>query len=97
MTDQPKPQIATHQKLLAIVLGLVPCSGGVLVLITSNLLYLVVAGVILCTIAAAGFYALSKPGNLETAKARLVVNLILFPIYYAFAAIIVYYGFLHRR
>lgn len=55
--NQAKAQITARLRLLAIVSGLLPYSGGLLVIFTRDLLWLGIAGVIICSLAAAGAYA----------------------------------------
>ena len=96
MTTQAKAPIKTHLRLLALLSGLLPYSGAVLVTMTHNLLWITLAGVFVCALAAAGAYYVRTSYGSANGKSMLVVDLMLFPVYYAFAAVVVRYMFLRH-
>lgn len=80
-----------------VICGFLPYSGGVLVLFTRDVLWLGIAGLISCILASSVHYAVARVRNPDTATSMLIANLALFPIYYTFAAVTVFYVVLRHR
>ena len=97
MDNKTKPSISGGVKVLVVLTFFLPYLGGAVVIVTHNLLWLAVAGVILCAISATIAYFVRKSFDSDRAKSTLIADCMLFPCYYVFAAVMVYYVFLHHR
>jgi hypothetical protein len=82
--------------LLALFSGLLPWFAGLLVIATRNLLWLAVAGVLVCVLSTTGAYLLRKSRDPVSAKSWLIAEPILFGCYYVFSAVLIRYVFLRR-
>jgi hypothetical protein len=82
---------------MVVICGSLPYSGGVLVLFTRNVLWLGIAGLISCILASSARYAVARVRNPDYATSMLITDLALFPIYYTFAAVTIFYIVLRHR
>jgi hypothetical protein len=94
MTNQIDPSKSTRFKLLAIISGLLPWFGGLLVTLTRSVARLALAGVLICLLSSTGAYLLRKSRDPVSAKHWLIVEPLLFGCYYLFAVALVRYVFL---
>jgi len=94
MTDQAKPSRPTRFWLLAIFSGVLPWFGGLLVMLTSSVLWLALAGVLISVVSSTGAYLLRRSRDPVGAKQWLIVEPMLFGCYYVVAAVLVRYMFL---
>lgn len=97
MDNKTEAPVSARLKALVILTGLAPYSGAVFVMFTQNVVWLSVAGVIVCTLAVVARHAVRKSRNSPTASSMLAVDVLLIPVYYVFAVVIVKYMFLRRR
>lgn len=82
------------QIVAALSFGLLPYIGGLLVIITRNILWLTVAGAVICIASTTGHYLLRKITDPVYARHRLIADPILFGSEFAFTAILVRYVFM---
>ena len=94
MTNQIDPSKSTRSKLLAVFSGLLPWSGGLLATLTRSVLWLVLAGVLICVASSTGTYLLRKSRDPVSAKHWLIAEPLLFGSYYLLAVDVVHYVFL---
>jgi phosphate starvation-inducible membrane PsiE len=87
-------KIGRSQIFLALATGVLPWAGGLLVTVTSNILWLAVAGVLICGASTTGAYLMRKTSDPVRAKYMLIVDAMLFGIYFVFSAVVIRYVFL---
>lgn len=83
------------QSLLAIVPGLLPYLGGLLVTVTRNVGWLAFAGALICVVSTSGAYFVRKYRDPVSAKQRLIVDPMLYGFEFIFTAILIRYMFMH--
>jgi hypothetical protein len=82
--------------LLALTIGLLPWSTGLLVTVTRNILCLAVAGVLVSSSCSVGMYWLRKSYGRADAKQWLIIEPLLFGCYFVVSAVLINYVFLRR-
>lgn len=93
--EQPKP--TRTQVFGAILCGLLPYLGGLLVILTRRIGWLALAGAGICVISTSGAYTLRKSSDPVRAKQRLVVDPLLYGFEFAFTAALIRYVFMQPR
>lgn len=93
-TERPKP--TSTQVFGAIFSGLLPYLGGLLVITTRRIGWLVPAGAAICVISTSAAYTLRKSTNPVTAKQRLMVDPLLYGFEFAFTAALIGYVFMQH-
>lgn len=96
MMNQIKSSKSTSSMLLALFSGLLPWFAGLLVIATRNILWLAVAGVLVCVASTTGAYLLRRSNGRGDAKQWLIAEPFLFGCYYVFSAVLIRYVFLRR-
>jgi hypothetical protein len=81
---------------VAIFSGLLPWFAGLLVIVTGNILWLAIAGVLVCVLSTTGAYLVRKSRDPVSAQHWLIAEPFLFGCYYVFSAVLVRYVFLRR-
>lgn len=94
-TERPKP---TRTQLFgAILCGLLPYLGGLIVILTRRIGWLALAGAAICVISTSAAYTLRKATDPVTAKQRLMVDPLLYGFEFAFTAALIRYVFMRHR
>jgi hypothetical protein len=93
-TERPKP--TRTQVFVAIVCGLLPYLGGVLVTLTRRIGWLALAGAAICVISTSAAYTLRKSTNPVKARQRLLVDPLLYGFEFAFTAVLIRYAFMQH-
>jgi len=83
------------QVIVALSFGLLPYIGGLLVILTRNILWLAVAGALICIASTTAHYFTRKIIDPVYAKHRLIVDPILFGSEFVFTVVIIRYLFMH--
>ncbi len=81
---------------LALFSGLLPWASGLLVVLTSDIRWLVLAGVLVSAASSAGMYLLRKSRDSVAAKHWLIVEPMLFGCYYVVSAVLIRYVFIRH-
>jgi hypothetical protein len=95
MTNQTQPK-SRRPVLVAILSGISPWFAGLLVILTHSVLWLALAGVLVCVLSSTGMYLLRKSRDPVSAKHWLIVEPLLFGCYYTSSAVLIRYVFLRR-
>lgn len=93
-TERPKP--TRTQVFGAIVCGLLPYLGGLLVILTRRIGWLALAGAAICVISTSAAYTLRKSTDPVRAKQRLMVDPLLYGFEFALTAGLIRYGFIRH-
>jgi len=89
-----RPKAIRLQWLVAISCGLLPYLGGLLVILTRQIGWLVFAGAVICVISTSAAYVLRKSTDPVTAKQRLMIDPLLYGFEFAFTAVLIRYLFI---
>jgi hypothetical protein len=90
----PKP--TRSQLIVALSFGFLPYIGGSLVIVTRNIIRLTIAGVLICIASTTAAYMLRRIADPVSAKARLIVDPMLYGTEFVFTAVLIRYVFLRR-
>jgi hypothetical protein len=85
------------QLVAAIFFGLLPYVGGLLVIVTRNIFWLTITGVLICIASTTGTYILRKTYDPVLAKHRLTVDPMLYGIEFVFIAVLIRYLFMRSE
>jgi hypothetical protein len=96
MRNSAKVRLYAPLRVVALLTGFLPYLGGLLVMLTRNLLWLAIAGAFIVGISTVAAYFVRRSLDSANAKTMLLVEPLLFGIYYVFACVIVRYVFLRR-
>ena len=96
MTNQIQRSTSTRSVVLALFSGLLPWFAGLLVIVTHNILWLAVAGMLVCVSSATGMYLLRRSQGRPNAKQWLIAEPILFGCYYVVSTVLIRYVLLRR-
>lgn len=96
MTTQIKSRKSTSSVLLALFSGLLPWFAGLLVIVTRNILWLAVAGVLVVVLSTTGMYLVRNSHGRGDAKQWLIAEPFLFGCYFAVSAVLIHYVLLRR-
>jgi hypothetical protein len=78
-------------RFVAAACGLLPWSGGLLIVVTRSIMWLAVAGVAITVLSTAGAYFVRKSRDPISARHWLIAEPMLFGCYYLFALVLVHY------
>src|SRR5512147_180695 len=90
------PKSTPWMFLVALFAGLLPYLGGTLVVWTRNLVWLAIAGGVICVISTTGAYLERRTRNPVYAKHRLIIDPMLYGFEFVFTAVLIRYVFLRR-
>jgi len=96
MANRTEALRSTRPELsLAIFAGVLPYLGGLLVTLTRNILWLTLAGALICVISTTGAYLVRKSRDPVGAKQRLIIDPSLYGFEFVFTVVLIRYVFLH--
>jgi hypothetical protein len=85
-----RPKATPFEVFVAISCGLLPYAGGLLVILTQRIGWLILAGVAISVVSTSTAYALRKSTDPVKAQKRLKIDSLLYGSEFAFTAILVY-------